>query len=38
MGLGSPGHTANGQLAARYVAAEGNPQAVREIVSEFARA
>lgn len=38
MGLGSPEHTANGHLAARYVAAEGNAEAVREIVSEFARA
>lgn len=37
MGLGSPEHTANGDLSARYVAAEGNPDAVREIVSEFAR-
>jgi hypothetical protein len=36
MGLGSPEHNANGELAARYVAAEGNPEAVRAIVSEFA--
>ncbi len=36
MGLGSPEHTANGELAARYVAAEGNEDAVRAIVSEFA--
>lgn len=34
MGLGSPEHTANGELAARYVAAEGNPEAVRPIVAE----
>lgn len=34
MGLGSPQHTANGQLAARYVAAEGDPDAVRAIVAE----
>ncbi len=38
MGLGSPQHTANGQLAARYVAAEGNPEAVRAVVAEFAHA
>ena len=34
MGLGSPQHTANGRLAARYVEAEGNPEAVRPIVAE----
>jgi hypothetical protein len=38
MGLGSPQHTANGQLAARYVAAEGNPEAVRVLVNEHAQA
>lgn len=37
MGLGSPQHTANGQLAARYVEAEGNPDAVRLIVAESAQ-
>ncbi|MEO3856211.1 hypothetical protein [Acrocarpospora sp. B8E8] len=37
MGLGSPNHIANGELAARYVAAEGNADLVRAIVGEFAR-
>lgn len=34
MGLGSPEHTANSALAARYVTAEGNPNEVRPIVAE----
>lgn len=38
MGLGSPQHTANGELAGRYVGAEGDPEAVRAIVAEHSQA
>lgn len=37
MGVGSPKHTANGRLAARYAAAESNPKAMRALVAEHAQ-